>query len=140
MAIHNEDATGPAFGPVSEGASDHRANIASRLRTARENCGLSQGQVARHLNMHRPTISEIEAGRRKVSGEELATFASLYGVSVAWISGEQENTAPIEDRVQLVAREISKLKSSDIDRLINMLQSVKSGEDSQSGGKPPVEG
>lgn len=135
MAIHNEATSGPAFGPRSEGSSDQRANIASRLRTARENCGLSQGQVARHLNMHRPTISEIEAGRRKVPSEELATFASLYGVSVAWISGEQEGAPQIEDRVQLVAREISKLKSSDIDRLIDLLQAVKSGEDNQREGK-----
>ena len=38
--------------------------IASRLRSAREMAGLSQGQVAKMLGMHRPTISEIEAGRR----------------------------------------------------------------------------
>jgi transcriptional regulator with XRE-family HTH domain len=54
-----------------------KKQIASRLRLARENAGLSQGQVAKKMNLHRPTVSEIEAGRRRVSAEELARFAEL---------------------------------------------------------------
>ena len=38
------------------------SRVAERLRLAREQAGLSQGQVARLLGKHRPTISEIEAG------------------------------------------------------------------------------
>jgi hypothetical protein len=37
--------------------------------------------------MHRPTISEIEAGNRRVSGEELAKFAETY-VTIAWLLAE----------------------------------------------------
>jgi Zn-dependent peptidase ImmA (M78 family) len=33
--------------------------------------------------MHRPTVSEIEAGRRAVTSEELYSFAQLYAVSVS---------------------------------------------------------
>ena len=44
-------------------AKDKKSTIAARIRAAREAAGLSQGQVARKLKMHRPTISEIEAGR-----------------------------------------------------------------------------
>jgi transcriptional regulator with XRE-family HTH domain len=54
-----------------------KKQIASRLRLARESAGLSQGQVAKKMNLHRPTVSEIEAGRRRVSAEELARFAEL---------------------------------------------------------------
>ena len=46
--------------------------IANRIRTARENAGLSQGQAAKLLGFQRPTISEIEAGRRRVTAVELA--------------------------------------------------------------------
>ena len=47
-----------------------RKAIASRLRLSREMAGLTQGQVAKSLEWHRPTVSEIEAGRRRVSAEE----------------------------------------------------------------------
>ena len=57
-----------------------RQDIASRLRLARQAAGLSQGQVAKHLGWHRPTVSEIEAGRRRVQAEELTLLAELYGV------------------------------------------------------------
>ena len=35
--------------------------IANRLAEARKMAGLSQGQVARMIGLHRPAISEIEA-------------------------------------------------------------------------------
>lgn len=63
--------------------------IAERLRTARETAGLTQSQSAKLLGLHRPSISEIEAGRRKVSGDELKQFADIYGVGVAWLAGER---------------------------------------------------
>ena len=50
--------------------------IASRLKIAREMAGLSQNQVAKMLGMKRPAISEIEAGRRKVSADEIAQLAA----------------------------------------------------------------
>ena len=39
------------------------------------------------LNMHRPTITEIEAGNRKISAEELARFADVYEVAIEWLFG-----------------------------------------------------
>ena len=67
---------------------DKRKAIASRLRLSREMAGLTQGQVAKSFDWHRPTVSEIEAGRRRVSAEELATLAEIYGVNIPWLVGE----------------------------------------------------
>src|SRR5580700_5384307 len=92
-----------------------REQIAARLKTAREAAGLSQGQVAKLLKMHRPTISEIEAGRRRVAGEELTRLASLYGVGVEWLTATSEKSDPTEDRILLAARELSRMKDKDID-------------------------
>ena len=50
--------------------------------------GLTQGQVAKRLRWHRPTVTEIEAGRRRVQAEELTVLAELYGVKTAWILGK----------------------------------------------------
>lgn len=65
-----------------------RRQIASRLRKARTDLGFTQKEVAEVLRVHRPTISEIEAGRRAVSTEELYRFAQLYGMPVSALLSE----------------------------------------------------
>ena len=99
--------------------------IAERLRLAREQAGLSQGQVARLLHKHRPTISEIEAGRRRVSAEEVGMFADIYEVSASWLLGRETDAAEFNDRVQLAARELAKLRQQDLDRILSLLASMR---------------
>ena len=103
--------------------NSQRAAIASRMRLARERAGLSQGQVAKMLQMHRPTITEIEAGRRAVTAEELSEFANIYSVSVSWLTSEPRGSD--SDKVELAARELSKLKPADVDRLMDLLKSLR---------------
>src|SRR4051794_34630206 len=100
-----------------------RAAIAGRLRLARERAGLTQGQVAKILGLHRPSISEIEAGRRSVSAEELDLLAETYGVSVGWLT-ESDTVDPLRDRLELAARELSKLKPDDLERVLQLLESL----------------
>lgn len=112
-----------------------RSAIAERLREARKAAGLSQGQVAKLLQMHRPTISEIEAGNRRVSAEELVKFAETYDVTVSWLLGETAEQLEMNDpRLQLAARELSKLKPDDLDRLLRLLASMRSS-DAEEGGE-----
>jgi transcriptional regulator with XRE-family HTH domain len=103
-------------------------SVADRLREARESSGLTQGQVAKKMELHRPTISEIEAGRRKVSAQELEQFAKLYGVSLDWIINGSTNQS-VDDRVLLAARELSKMSDADLERLMKTLSMLrKSGK------------
>ncbi len=103
-----------------------RAAIAARLRAAREMAGLSQGQVAKLIGVHRPTISESEAGRRRVPAEELAQLAVIYHVSVGWLTTAASETADLNDaRLQLAARELSKLKAQDLDRVLKLLAALR---------------
>lgn len=96
--------------------------IATRLRIAREHAGLTQGQVARLLKMHRPTISEIEAGRRRVSAQEIIKFAETYGVSVDWLTGARRGKQGVNAaRLELAARELAKLKDEDLKKVIDLL-------------------
>jgi transcriptional regulator with XRE-family HTH domain len=107
-------------------ADDLRAQIASRLRLAREAAGLSQGQVAKRLGIHRPTLSEIEAGRRRVSADELTQLAELYGVDVAWLtSGQPSQAEPIDERLMLAARQLGKLRDEDLDRLLTLIRMLR---------------
>lgn len=112
-----------------------RTIIAERLREARKMAGLSQGQVAKLLDMHRPTVSEIEAGNRRVSAEELSRFAETYDVTVSWLLAESPEQLETDDpRLQLAARELSKLKPDDLDRLLRLLASMRSSDNENGGG------
>lgn len=103
-----------------------RAIIATRLRTAREMAGLSQGQVAKMVKLHRPSITEAEAGRRRVSAEEITEFARIYGVGVSWLTGAEVKSAdPERDRIELAARELKKLKPDDLDRLLKIIMALR---------------
>jgi len=100
-------------------------NLAERLRAAREQAGLSQGQVAKIMHYQRPTISEIEAGRRKVTAEELGTFSDIYGVTTEWLLGRPSSTENVPQGLLLAARELGKMNQEDLNRVIKFLQTVK---------------
>lgn len=113
-------------------ASEKKQIIANRLREARKMAGLTQGQVAKQINLHRPTISEIEAGNRSVSAEELTQLAEIYDVSVSWLAGEgAEKLDPHDDRVQLAFRELEKLKPEDLDKLLRALAAMRGREEGE---------
>jgi transcriptional regulator with XRE-family HTH domain len=120
---------------MTDGSDTYRSALAERLREARKAAGLSQGQVAKVLQMHRPTVSEIEAGNRRVSAEELTKFAETYDVTVSWLLGETAEQLEMNDpRLQLAARELSKLKPDDLDRLLRLLASMRSSDAEEGGG------
>ena len=100
--------------------------IASRIALARKHSGLSQGQVAKMMGLHRPSISEIEAGRRNVSSEELVKFAKIYSVNISWLASEDSETHDQQkDRMELAARELSKLKDNDLQKVIDLLSALR---------------
>ena len=106
---------------------ERKTAIGGRLRVAREMAGLSQGQVARIMELHRPSVSETEAGRRSVSADELARYAGIYGVTTAWLLGEVPDSLPVEDpRVLLAARELGKLRPEDLQRVLQLLAALRS--------------
>jgi transcriptional regulator with XRE-family HTH domain len=109
-----------------------RRAIGARIREARKFAGLSQGQVAKLMNMHRPTISEIEGGNRRVSHDELRQFAKLYDVSMDFLTGDAPETLAIDDpKLQLAARELQKLKPEQIEQLLRVLAALRN-DDPQS--------
>lgn len=104
--------------------------IASRLAIARKQAGLSQSQVAKLLELPRPSISEIEAARRRVVADELVRFADLYQVEVNWLIGQDtEDVDQVRDKLQLAARGVANLKKDDLEKVIELLTSLKVEDD-----------
>lgn len=109
-----------------------KAILARRLRSAREASGLTQAQVAKKLGLHRPSVAEIEAGRRNVAAQELKLMADLYAVSINWLTATEEDELDLSsDHLVLAARELSKLKDEDLERLVKLLHIMR-----KSGTKP----
>jgi transcriptional regulator with XRE-family HTH domain len=106
--------------------TDQKKLIAARLREARTMAGLTQGQAAKKMDMHRPTISEIEAGNRNVTMPELSRFAEVYDVDLVWLSGVgADKLDPQDERLQLAFRELKKIKPEDLDRLLRALAALR---------------
>lgn len=55
---------------------------AKKLKEARMKAKITQDEAAALMNVTRRAISEMEAGKRSVSAEELAQFSRIYKVDV----------------------------------------------------------
>ena len=111
---------------MTDAKTTERKLLAERLKEARKLAGISQGNVARIMGLHRPTISDIEAGNRRVSADELARLAGVYDVSVSWLLGQTPETIdPQDPRLELAARELAKLKPDDLDRLLKLFAAMR---------------
>ncbi len=105
---------------------EKRKLIATRIKQARQLAGLSQGQVAKLMNLHRPSVTEIEAGNRRVSADELLQFSEIFDVSTAWLLAETDEKLSTNDpRLQLAARELAKIKPKDLDKLLTLLATMR---------------
>lgn len=58
----------------------YRRQVALNIRRTRQQKNLTQRDVAKHLQLHRPAVSEMEAGRRRIAVEELIAIADLLHV------------------------------------------------------------
>jgi len=76
-----------------------RDELARRIRELRESRGLTQAEVAAALGLHRPAVSEIEAGRRAVTAEELSGLCRLLAVPVHVLLGD---VAPTRGEVERI--------------------------------------
>jgi transcriptional regulator with XRE-family HTH domain len=112
---------------------EKRKRIAERIREARMLAGLSQGQVAKMMGMHRPSISEMEAGNRRVTVDELSRLAELFDVGTAFLLGEGPAKISLDDpKLQLAARELAKLSPEALDGLLRALAAVRTDDDQET--------
>jgi Zn-dependent peptidase ImmA (M78 family)/ribosome-binding protein aMBF1 (putative translation factor) len=69
-----------------------REPLATNLRKARENRGLSQAFVAKKLRLSRSLVAQIELANRPVTADELEKFAHLYATTAVELTGTQVGT------------------------------------------------
>lgn len=112
-----------------------RMALGERLRKAREYVGLKQEDVARHLDIPRSALSNIEAGLRKVEVLELTRLAKLYQRPITWFTGEgNRQTEEIPAGVAHVARAAANLSKEDQQELANFADFLRSRAKARAGG------
>lgn len=117
------------------GASEDEAwrELGERLRRSREFLGLSQGEVAEALSIPRPSVTHIEAGRRKVSTLELRRLARLYGQSYEYFLGDAPEISE-DETAQALFRTARGLSEEDRQQVLRFAQFLRN-----AGPPPPPE-
>ncbi len=65
-----------------------KSAFALRLRTLRKKHGMTQGDVARRLNMHRTTYTKYETDKTHVDQVYLVALAELFHVTTDYLLGK----------------------------------------------------
>ena len=67
--------------------ADAKALIGERIKEARENCGLSQSDLAKVLYCNQATVSRIERGVVSPDVAQIRVLSGLFELSVLWLMG-----------------------------------------------------
>jgi transcriptional regulator with XRE-family HTH domain len=114
-----------------------RQLLGDRLRIAREYVGLKQEEVARHLDIPRSALSNMEAGLRKVDALELTRLAKLYQRPTSWFTNEEplarDDFAPEVAHVARAAAGLSTQDRQELARFADFLKSRARTRDSDNG-------
>jgi len=55
-------------------------DLGNKIKTAREECGLTQVKFAKMLNINRTSLSQIEKGERKITADETALVSKFLNI------------------------------------------------------------
>lgn len=78
--------------------------IVSRIRAARSERGLTQKDLADHLNKTQATISDLERGKVQISASELYDIALLLNKPIEYFYGEEVGDKEIQDMVAVLRK------------------------------------
>lgn len=106
-------------------------SFGERLKELRKKHNITQGKLAKILNVKNTTISNYEAGRSYPDFDTLTKIADYFGVSVDYLIGRIDTEYPIIEKVDVVEEdkeygipdtEIEKLRDSFQKALIEFIQ------------------
>ena len=119
--------------PVVRDAVAEWQKLGERLREAREYLGLSQEEVAQALKVPRPSVSAMEAGKRKVSSVELGQLSKLYRRPYEYFLGEQkpDKDGALDETGKALYRATRELSDEDREQVLRFAEFL-----SRSGPAP----
>lgn len=100
------------------------STLGDRLREARERKGYSQMEVSKRIQINNKTLSRYEIGGSEPDLATLKILASLYEVSVDWLTGNTVHTPSRNTVLESYAR-LPREKQKLIDDMIKALMDEK---------------
>lgn len=94
-----------------------RIELGRKLRDARSYVGFTQEEVASALGIPRTSLSELEAGKRRVDVQELSRLSKLYRQPIGDLLDEDDETSTLPVDVMHLARQAVDLSDQDRDEL-----------------------
>jgi Zn-dependent peptidase ImmA (M78 family)/DNA-binding XRE family transcriptional regulator len=95
---------------------DEQVKLGQRLKQAREAAGYTQEEVAKLLGLSRPTVADIEGGRRRVDSLLLRDLAALFGVKPWELLGPPDETSKTARLRKLLFAELESTGASASDK------------------------
>lgn len=82
----------------------------NRLKECRERMKYSQKYVALSIGVSKPSISQWESGKRKISRDNLEKLSELFGVTMDYLNGndiDEQDTTEDEQELLIVYRQLN---------------------------------
>ena len=79
---------------ANEVSGNQEPILATRLREAREDVGMSRADLARQTGIPAKSIEKFEYGTQEPSVSRLKTLCEVLDVSREWVMGEDDDSAP----------------------------------------------
>lgn len=97
---------------------------ARKIKNLRQSSGMSLSELAKIMNVSRPTIYIVEDGSRRIYADELQIIAKTFYVSVEWLLGEDLSLDQPKIEI-LMAHELGKLTPGVLDRVLKLIPSIR---------------
>lgn len=101
----------------------NRIEIGNRLKTAREDAGLSRNRVAESVEVGTTTLQQWETGGREASIETLGKLAELYGISPEYLIFGDTEARPHQAQASDIAA-ISAAQGISVEDAIDTLKAM----------------
>tara|TARA_R110002049_G_scaffold265590_1_gene441730 strand:- start:12083 stop:12475 length:393 start_codon:yes stop_codon:yes gene_type:complete len=98
-------------------SKEQRVRLGKKLREARSYVGFTQDEVASALGIPRTSLSELEAGKRRVDVQELTRLSKLYRQPISFFLDEDKDSSELPADVMHLARQAVDLSDQDRDEL-----------------------
>jgi transcriptional regulator with XRE-family HTH domain len=102
--------------------------IVSRIRAARSERGLTQKDLADHLEKTQATISDLERGKVQISASELYEIATYLNKPIEYFYGEEIGDKEIQDMVAVLRKQPPEQRLATL-QLTNMLLQMQTMTD-----------
>lgn len=89
----------------------HPEGIPKQLRLARAMIELSRSQVAREIGVHDNTLAAWETGKNDIPLRKAMELCELYGITLAFLTGETEDMTSIE-RLNEISDRLKRLEEA----------------------------